>query len=314
MKNNDLSKRNDGKWIIFEEGKNYDSEERLFYEKLIKEKMRKDINLNLDAKYSDVYIYFTKDDDGNYTNPRIYFGVTHSNENNKKFGVFPVYGIDEGNMIEGSMIDILDEKLKEFQDYNHYKKTINDMKLLNNIEKEEKLGIELSRDELIFLHGINYVIDCFGYDRTKKLKRLKQNRDIKKDLAKIFYCKENNVGIKPDDFDNDMIEIYYGDLYAHEIKDLSKLHTLKTVIGDVGFRELSDIKDIYNIMYIYGNARFDGADYAETLENLVYVRGDLHLKNIEEYNQLKKLEYVGGCTIFHNINKNEKRLVKGLYQ
>lgn len=313
INNKDLIDENNGIWLKFEEGKNYKFEEIHAYQKLLDEKTDWNCCLSLDATYADVYIYVTKNEQGKYLNPRIYFKATHSNDQ-KGASPYSIYGIDEGNTIEGVMIDVLDSKLKEFQDYTDYEKKLYDMRLLYIIEQKENSGLELSRDELIFLYEFNYFIDCIGLERNKRIQKVTKNRNLKYDLAKIFECDETKIGVNIEDFSNSDIEVYYGDLMDYNVRDMLKLHFLRTVVGSVYFNNQLAVRNLGNLKYIYGDAHFDKVIDGNELHNLTYVGSDLYLNNIDMYSQLEKLEYVGGNIIFHNVNKNEKILVRGLYK
>ena len=85
----------------------------------------------------DFNIYYTKDKNNEYKNPRIAIRM------DGKSTIGEIRGIAKDQNLESSMERILDEKLEEFPDKENYQKKVSDMKHLTILEKKTRtrLGI-----------------------------------------------------------------------------------------------------------------------------------------------------------------------------
>lgn len=90
-------------------------------------------------------IYFTKDDEGKYTNPRAYIRT-------KRRNLAEVGGIAEDCNIEFEMIDIVEQKLYEFPDKAKFNQKINTLKEVYKIYNKVNNGEELSEEEMLFIY------------------------------------------------------------------------------------------------------------------------------------------------------------------
>ena len=77
----------------------------------------------------DSYVYYTKDENGEYKNPRIAIRMEGHTE------IGEVRGVGPDQNLEDNMTDIADKKLDEFPDKEKYKKRVHDMKLLTEIDR-----------------------------------------------------------------------------------------------------------------------------------------------------------------------------------
>lgn len=300
-----------GKWIRYKKGLSYNEKNNL--EEMFRNNTNWNTYIYLDGEDS-LYVYFTKDENGKYTKPRIQF--TAYSKDNTLLGIDVIQGVGKNNAVEGTVVDALEKKLKELNIYEEYKKDINDTKILSCIEMKHKNGIELSNEELLFLYEINYFIDCTGIGRNPIINEIRKERNTKEDIAKLFNCKTENVGTDLKDFDNNQIIIYYGNLFDTKIKDISKLKSLVAVVGDVYFNYTTNSKCLPSLEFVYGYLRLDQLKDASGLK-IRYIGRDAHLNSIEFYEQVQSLEYVGGIVHFYNFDKRletkGKKLVKQLY-
>lgn len=99
---------------------------------------------------SDFYVYYTKDDDGNFTVPRLSI-ETNSNVHWKKDSTY-VEGVGEDNNLEADMLDVLEEKLKEFPRNEYADLILHDAKMLTNIDEKDLKNIPLEKEEISFLY------------------------------------------------------------------------------------------------------------------------------------------------------------------
>ena len=127
----------------------------------------------------DFYVYYTMDKDGEFTCPRIAIRM-------EDYNIAEVRGIGPNQNLEPNMEIVAKEKLKEFPDGEKYQKKVNDMELLTLIHKKNQEGQNLTREELMFLYEINYMIEGFGYSEDPRIDEIKSSRDMHCDCKCIF--------------------------------------------------------------------------------------------------------------------------------
>ena len=126
----------------------------------------------------DVYIYYTKDINNNYVCPRI--GLT----TNEDGTIDEVRGVGSNQVIEPIMLEVVNEKLNEFEDGENYRKKVHDMEKLTEIYSTPTK--ELNSDELKFLYEIDDHISPFGDKRDPRINEVLKNRDWKQDFKEIY--------------------------------------------------------------------------------------------------------------------------------
>ncbi len=243
----------------------------------------------------DFYVYYTKDNNGEYTNPRIAIRMNGNSE------IAEVRGVGKEQNLEGSMNDIADKKLEEFPAKEEYKKKVNDMKRLTEIEQKTKKGEELTKEELIFLYEINEKIEGFGYTKDPRIKEIRGKRNIKSDLSLIYSIGENNIATSLLDFDKDTV-VYYGDFdYTLGLN----LKNLKVILGNADFLILGSAKGLGNLQIIGGHANFRSLKSAEGLNNLQIIGGAVIFSNLKSAEGLKNLQRIGGDAHFESLGSAE---------
>lgn len=131
----------------------------------------------------DFYVYYTYDKNNNPTEPRIAIRM------NEKYKITEVRGIGKNQNIESEMIEIAEEKLKEFP-YNEgkkYQKKVHDMHLLTIIERKTNNNEELTREEIIFLYEIKSGIEGFGWTKDPRVKEIIQKRNPYEDFKALDF-------------------------------------------------------------------------------------------------------------------------------
>jgi len=129
----------------------------------------------------DFYVYFTKDEKGEYTCPRIAIRTEYKN-------IAEIRGIAESQNLESNMEKVVDKKLDEFPDKEEYKKKVKDMEILTYIYTKCKSNnnVELSKEELNFLYETKEEIIGFGYDEDPRIQEIIKERDVINDYNEIF--------------------------------------------------------------------------------------------------------------------------------
>lgn len=126
----------------------------------------------------DFYVYYTLDDQGNYTIPRIAIRM--------EWGVVAeVRGIESGQNLESNMIDIVVEKLKTLPGGDEYFEKVENMKRLTEIDERVKDGGELTADDIIFLR-FSGEIKGFGHYEDPRIEESLQGRSLDDDLDLVL--------------------------------------------------------------------------------------------------------------------------------
>ena len=148
--------------------------------------------------------------------------------------------------------------------------------------------LELTIEELKALYGILeeevYTLDPMALEIIKK-------RDIKKDLAKIFNCLEDEVEYTrygTDIFNNPKIKVWYGKLSCFRT---SKIENFKFPEIFVGNLDLSWTTEAFNV----------------TLPQVVY--GGVDLRNLENADSVIPPEKVTGSYVLSRVKKASKNIL-----
>ena len=138
---------------------------------------------NIQLQGGDFYVYYTRDEDGKDTVPRVAIRMQEGT-------VAEVRGINTAQELESEMADITSEQLTDLPGGEEYIRKAQDMKRLTTIEK--KIGAnpdaELTSEELRFLYELDHEIEGFGYEedpRVKEIRTMRGDRD-KPELARIL--------------------------------------------------------------------------------------------------------------------------------
>lgn len=239
---------------------------------------------------SDFYIFYTKDINGEYNDPRLCIRVVGNN-------AVEVRGIAYSQNVEPGMISILGDKLKEFE-YGNFSQKLDNMTKLNLIEKKVREGVNLSKDELEFLYEISGVITCFGTDQDLRIKEIISKRNVVSDLAYVFGVSDDEVAVDIAQID-DNTKVYFGDIVYQEYDDKFVL------LGD----DDDEVEDgiICDRMiipeYVVGNATIYCYSEGESLPKLVSESFSLFCPN-----HLQKLVLPGVgtfLTVYHLYEADE---------
>ena len=256
----------------------------------------------------DFHVYYTKDREGNYTKPRIAIRMEDDQ-------IAEIRGISKDQNIEANMEKVVDKKLEEFPDRDKYKKKVKDMEMLTYIYTKHQNKGELTKVDLRFLYEIDHKITGFGYGRDPRIEELLYGRNVRKDLALVFDCKEENISLTKKEALSGNIIYHYGDLSlsgltsAEDLKlpdkiggnlDLSGLTSaeglkLPVEIGeslDLGY--LTSAEDLKLPDKIGCNLDLSGLTSAEGLKLPNGIGGDLSLSGLTSAEDLKIPTEIGG--------------------
>lgn len=244
----------------------------------------------------DFYVYYTKDKEGVYKEPRIAIRMDGKNK------IGEVRGVGEHQNLEGCMTSIAEKKLNEFPDKDKYLKKVNDMKLLTEIDKKVNEAKELTKEELSFLYEVESEIEGFGYSKDPRIKEIRDKRNNNKDLAFVFDCEEENIGTKLSDFDKNEIICFYGDLEYDDKTLTDNFRSLQCITGNAHFKNLTSAKGLENLQSIGGDASFGSLISAKELENLQNIGGYASFDSLISAKGLGNLQSIGGTAYFYNLS------------
>ena len=246
----------EGEWIKYEQG-DMDQAERLFNSLESKGTgwcTAGKSTAETQIKSGDFYVYYTNDEQGQPTQPRLAIRM------NGKSKIGEVRGILPHQEVEPVMQEILDEKLKEFgQESKAYHKKSQDMKRLTEIDNKAQNNEELSVTDLIFLYEVDGRIEGFGYSKDPRINEILKNRDSESDYTAIAHYIFNN----PEKFSDDAKKKAEDTIRAQEIEnkaeltrdDLIFLYELKSRITTFDSDLLQRIYKIKNDRDKYKDAR-----------------------------------------------------------
>ena len=279
----------DGKWIKYDQGDNY----KPLYDSLQGYNTgwctAGEETCKSQLKNGDFYVYYTKDENGDYKVPRLAIrmgGQTRIGE---------IRGVDKGQNVEPHLEDVIDKKLENFSDKENYKKRINDSKMLTYIYTKYEHKKELTKDDLRFIYELDRYIEGFGYEEDPRISEIRESRDKRQDMAKAFDCKEDEVGLTLEDLKNEKkLKVFIGSLNLGYLESAEGLKLPETVGGNLDLSGLESAEGLKLPETLGGSLNLSGLKKAEGLKLPKSVGEYLDLSGLESVEDLELPEVVGG--------------------
>lgn len=237
-------------------------------------------------KGGDFYVYYTMDKQGKSAIPRIAIRMQGDN-------IGEVRGVaDSEQNLEGNMVDVANAKMNELPGAERYRKASADMKRLTTIEKKNKFGQELTKNDLVFLYEIDSKIEGFGYQGDPRIEEIRGQRDPQKDAPIVLDCQPDQIAYSIGDVMEDT-KAYIGQLVPGlfdkgENRILSegveqiytsfpegKIRKMEVTIGSKTKKELKKELKKKNIQFSsYAESMIDSSDFHEktSFEHIELVR------------------------------------------
>ena len=249
----------------------------------------------------DFYVYYTRDENGEYKNPRIAIRMNGKNE------IGEVRGTSKNQNLESNMEPILDKKLEEFPDKDKYKKKVHDMKFLTLIEEKQKNNLELSLDDLKFLYEVDSKIEGFGYQDDPRIEEIISKRDKRKDVAFVYGINEDEVALSQTEWEEnkDRIKVYYGYLDLSHLTSAEGLVLPDTVIGYLDLSHLTSAEGLKLPNTVNGDVYLDRLTSAEGLVLPDTINGNLDLESLTSAEGLKLPNTINGSLILRSLTSAE---------
>ena len=235
----------------------------------------------------DFHVYYTKDREGNYTKPRIAIRM----EGNK---IAEIRGISENQNIESNMEKVVDKKLEEFPDRDKYKKKVKDMEMLTYIYTKHQNKGELTKTDLRFLYEIDDEITGFGYGRDPRIEELLEGRNVRKDLALVFDCKEENISLTKEEALRGNIIYHYSNLFLSSLISAEGLKLPSKIVGNLYLSGLRSAEGLKLPDKVGGLLLLSGLTSAEGLKLPDKIGRNLYLESLISAEGLKLPTEIGG--------------------
>ena len=274
-------------------------------------------------KDGDFYVYYSHDQEGKPTVPRIAIRM----QGDKR--IAEVRGVASEQNLDSQILktNILEEKLKEFgAEGKKYQKRTADMKKLTEIERKQQENQNLTREDIRFLYEIDSKIQGFGYKKDPRIKEIQEQRNIRKDLSFALSCSEAEIsftqkealrgGIKYHHGDLDLAnltsaegvelpELIGGGLYLRSLTSAEGLKLPKTIGGNLNLRSLTSAEGLKLPKTIGGNLNLSSLTSAKGLIFSESIEGDVDLSSLTSAEGLKLPKTIGGNLYLPNLTSIE---------
>lgn len=271
-------------------------------------------------KLGDFYVYYTKNQQGEYKIPRITIRMQEGE-------IAEVRGINADQNLESAITDVAKEKMQTLPGGERYEKKVSDTKKLTEIEnkfidtreteelinemesmkqndyeyiaelEKERLKnkeLELTKDELRFLYEVDDQIEGFGYQKDPRIEEIISKRDIKTDLSFALDIPKERVSINENEALKGGILFHYGDINLFSPAENEELEFPERISGYVNLRDTTSIKGLKLPKYVGGYLHLNRLASAEGLKLPEYIGGDLYLYSLDSAEDLTLPKYVGG--------------------
>ena len=196
----------------------------------------------------DFYVYYTLDTTGSPTIPRIAIRM----EGDKKIAENPRGVFDSQQNLEPNMVEIMEEKLKEFgQEADKFKKKSADMKILTALEKKREKAEAFTKENLVLLYEINGTIKGFGYQKDPRVAELRQGRNVDEDMLVIFECEREQIAHVPSQI-NENTKAYVGPICKTAINPETRKEEVAPEYKDFFQKLPENLEHIYSMSFPEG--------------------------------------------------------------
>jgi hypothetical protein len=257
----------------------------------------------------DFYVYYSLDNNGQPTQPRIAIRM-QGNDIGEIRGVAPNQNMDE--QIAGTKV--LSNKLQEFGDKGlSYQKKVNDMRILTEIERKTKVGLPLSKQELISLYEIDNKMSGFGHGIDPRIAEIRAQRDIKADFSLLFSGPDRikeihgslNLSYLTSADGLILPEVIDGSLDLSNAISAEGLKLPKVIAGSLELSNLTSAKDLKLPETIGGDLNLRHLISAEGINFPETIGKDLFLNGLTSAKGLELPKAIGGDLILNGLTSAE---------
>ncbi|MEE3342775.1 MAG: DUF4116 domain-containing protein [Bacilli bacterium] len=132
----------------------------------------------------DFYVYYTKDENGEYKIPRIAIRMD-------KNDIGEIRGVaDESQNVEDGFEEIIEKKIKSFENISkdNLEKNIQKvykMKKITYLNQKNKRKEPFTEEDILLLYELGISTSCFGWDRDQRIDKILSSRNVKEDYYSL---------------------------------------------------------------------------------------------------------------------------------
>lgn len=262
----------------------------------------------------DLHIFYSLDDHGNATVPRIAIRMT-GYEISEIRGIGKDQNLDP--IISGSTV--LPRKLEEFGARGRaFITRSSHMKRLTLIEEKHLKNESLTMEELRFLYEFGESISGFGYQKDPRIAELRKSRNIREDLSHILNIDPSKISLSKEEALSGNVEYHFGDLMVRASDLQPGIDLPKAVSGALSIEELNSAKDFHLPLFVGGTLRIKGLESPEGLHLPTTLSGSLDLPDLKSAKGLELPISLGGSLLLDSLESPEGLILpsfigRGLY-
>ncbi len=243
-------------------------------------------------KTSDVWVYFSKDVDGQNTIPRACI------VDNKERGITEVRGIIFNEEVKQHLDDyitpVVDEKLKNIAGGELWSDKMEDMKKLRELHFKHLQKESFDKDDLTFLYEINHPIQSSGYGTDPRIAKLRDLRDMRSDLSYVLALPKEKISLTQKEALRGGMAFHYGDLGLWRLTSAEGLSLPKTIGGSLDLQGITSVEGLSLPETIGGDLSLSSLTSAEGLNLPRTIGGDLNLWKVTSAEGLTLPKTIGG--------------------
>ena len=285
--NENIIKRNEGRWIKYNQGTDHMPLVKSLQGYNTGWCTAGEATAKNQLSNGDFYVYYTKDENGEYKVPRIAIRMEYG-----KIG--EIRGVAKDQNLEPEMEEVVAEKIKDFSDRDKYYKKVNDMELLTKIYNKQNNQDELTSEELKFLYEIDSKIEGFGYQKDPRIEEIIEKRNSEReDLSRIFNCDKSQIALKDNEITDNTI-YYIGSLDLSDLTSADGMVLPQSIGGYLDLDGLTSAEGLVLPQSIGGDLRLDGLTSAEGLVLPQSIGESLDLRGLTSAEGLVLPQSIGG--------------------
>lgn len=248
----------------------------------------------------DFHVYYTKDENGEYTNPRIAIRMEYDN-------IAEIRGIAENQNLESEMEIVVEEKLKEFPDKNEYLKKVSDMKELTKLYKKMKNKELISKEEKRFLYEEESEIIGFGYEKDPRIEEIREYVEILEEITELYNIEIKDISFNSKQALEGNIKLHYGNLELLDLRDGKGVILPEKIDGKLNLWYLINAdgmvfpKAVNGSIFLNSLPKATGLTFPKKVNGEIFLKSLTAAKNIVFPNIVKGKIFLDNLTVAKNI-------------
>jgi hypothetical protein len=250
----------------------------------------------------DFHVYYSLDQQGQPTTPRLAIRMQGD-----QIGEIRGVGKEQNFDSQIAKSTVLPAKMKEFGNNGKaYEKKDRNMRSLTDVERKNKMGLSLTKEELKFLYEVDAQIEGFGNKKDPRIEEIKSTRDAKNDYVFILDGKftRDEISLTKEEALTKKPKVHFGDLDLGDLNSLAGVKLPEIVNGHLNLYGLTSAVGVGFPKTINGNLNLYSLTSPEGLTLPTTMNGSLDLNRLTSADGLKFPRTING-----NLNMN--RLTSG---